>query len=55
MVKRGPRRSAESAAKEQAKAWEEVKEKWHALQHLVHKRDTLLTARKGKGKASIGA
>ncbi|KAK9831775.1 hypothetical protein WJX74_008901 [Apatococcus lobatus] len=51
-VKRGPKRSGEAHKKETAKAWEEVHEKWHALQHLLHKRVSLDTARKGKGKAS---
>lgn len=53
-VKRGSKRSAEARTRECDKAWEEVREKWHALQHLLHKRTTLDAARKGKGKASAG-
>lgn len=54
MVKKGAKRYKEAGEKDEAKSWEEVQEKWHALQHLLHKRESLTTARKGKGKASIG-
>ena len=53
-VKRGQKRSSEACKRDSAKAWEEVHEKWHALQHLLHKRTSLDAARKGKGKASAG-
>ncbi|KAK9861722.1 hypothetical protein WJX84_002580 [Apatococcus fuscideae] len=51
-VKTGAKRSVEAGKREEQKCWEEVREKWHALQHLLHKRTSLLAARKGKGKAS---
>ena len=53
-VKRGAKRSLQAGAKEEGSCWEAVQEKWHALQHLLHKRDSLTAARKGKGKASVG-
>ena len=53
-VKNGAKRSVEAGKREEQKCWEEVREKWHALQHLLHKRTSLLAARKGKGKASAG-
>ena len=54
VVHRGPNRSAAAGKREQGRLWEEVQEKWHALQHLLHKRNSLTAARKGKGKASTG-